>query len=73
MYLKPDILLSSNSGHKVKFLASNRKAVQELYNYHEFHSVDAIRQKLKEEFREHVARGSSISIGYFEGRCGENV
>ena len=56
--------------YKVKFLASNRKAVvRELYNYRDkFDSVDAIRQKLKEEFSEHVARGSSFSIGYFERR-----
>ena len=56
--------------YKVKFLASNRKAVvRELYNYHDkFHSVDAIRQKLKEEFSEHITSGSSFSIGYFEGR-----
>ena len=55
---------------KVKFLASNRKAVvRELYNYHDkFDSVDAIRQRLKEEFSEHVASGSSFSVGYFEGR-----
>ena len=43
--------------YKVKFLASSRKAVvQELYNYHDkFDSVDAIQQKLKEEFSEHIA------------------
>ena len=48
----------------MKFLASNRKAVvRELYNYHDkFDSVDAIQQKLKEEFSEHVARGSSFGI-----------
>ena len=74
MYLKRDILVSCNSGHdhsyKVKFLASNQKAVvRKLYNHHDkFDSVDAIGQKLKEEFSEHVARGSSFSIGYFEGR-----
>ena len=71
-----DTCVPPNSGEgtglflQVKFLASNRKAVvRELYNYHDkFDSVDAIQQKLKEEFSEHIARGLNFSIGYFEGR-----
>ena len=69
MYL-PIQVKGQHYSYKVKFLGSNRKAVvRELYNYHdEFESIDAIQQKLKEEFSEHVAQGSSFSIGYFEGR-----
>ena len=69
MYL-PIQVKGQHYSYKVKFLASNRKAVvREIYNYHdEFDSVNAIRQKLKEEFSEHVAQGSNFSIGYFEGR-----
>ena len=69
MYL-PIQVKGQHYSYKVKFLASNRKAVvREIYNYHDkFDSVNAIRQKLKEEFSEHVAQGSSFSIGYFEGR-----
>lgn len=69
MYL-PIQVKEQDYSYKVKFLASNRKAVvRELYNYHDkFDSVDAIQQKLKEEFSEHIARGPSFSVGYFEGR-----
>ena len=43
--------------------------VRELYNYHDkFDSVNTIQQKIKEEFSEHIARGPSFSVGYFEGR-----
>ena len=69
MYL-PIQVKEQDYSYKVKFLTSNRKAVvRELYNYHDkFDSVDAIQQKLKEEFSEHIARGLNFSIGYFEGR-----
>ena len=50
--------------YKVQFLASNQKAVvRELYNYPDkFDSVDAIRQKLKEEFSEHVPVSVSVTL-----------